>query len=169
MKMHPTNGSFFNQRTCAALAALVWLALGNGCQSSKPAPAADLNGGWLPSQARVAEAQGSGVRAKPPGGSWRKLQVGDWLSQGTVIEVKPFTRLRLRLYEVGVMVEVKPASLLRLEKIAYRKEGASSVTSTLLDLQQGELAVDPSNLTPGSEFVIKAPQGVTRIPPPAAK
>jgi hypothetical protein len=66
-------------------------------------------------------------------------------------------------------VEVKPASLLRLERISYRKEGALVVTSTVLDLPQGELAVDGSNLTPGSEFVIKTPQGRQSIPPSAAK
>jgi hypothetical protein len=169
MKTPPPNGCLFNHRTWAALAALAWLALGNGCHSSKPAPAVALSDGWLPSQAQVAEAQGAGCRARDPGGPWRKLQAGDWLPQGAMVEAKPFTRLRLRLYEVGIMVEVKPASLLRLEKIAYRKEGAWVVTSTLLDLQQGELAVDGSSLTPGSEFVIKTPQGLTKIPPPSAK
>ena len=157
----------FNHRMSAAVAALTWLALGQGCQSKKPVPAPDLSGGWLPSQAQVAEATGSGCRAQSPGGPWRKLQAGDWLAPGTLVEAKPFTRLRLRLYEVGLMVEVKPASLLRLEKISYRKEGAVVVTSTLLDLQRGELAVDGSSLTPGSEFVIKTPQGLTKIPPPA--
>ncbi len=167
--LHRSGGSFGDPRLRAILAALAWLALGNGCQSPKPAPTTDLNGGWLPSQAQVAGATGSGCRAQAPGGPWRRLQVGDWLAPGTLVEAKPFTRLRLRFYEAGIMVEVKPGSLLRLDKLSYRKEGHVVVTSTLVDLRQGELAVDKSALTPGSEFVIKTPQGLKRIPAAATE
>jgi hypothetical protein len=169
MNTHLETGSFLNTRWWTALAALAALVLTNGCQSPKPVPPASLGEGWLPSQAQVAEAQGAGCQAKAPGGTWRKLKAGDWLAPGTMVEAKAFTRLRLRLYEVGIMVEVKPSSLVCLEKLSYRKEGATVVTSTLLDLQKGELAVDGSSLTPGSEFTIKTPQGVTQIPAPAVK
>jgi len=161
--------SFFNARTWALLAALAGLALGSGCQTTKPAAASGLDEGWLPSQAQVAEAQGAGCRARFPGGDWHRIQAGDWLGAGTLVGTKPFTRLQLRLYEVGITVEVKPASLLRLEKLSYRKEGTLVVTSTILDLTQGEVAVDGSNLTPGSEFLIKTPQGLKSIPAPPLK
>lgn len=122
-----------------------------------------------PSQAQVAEVRGTGSRGKNPGRSWRKLRPGDWLPMGASLETAPGSSLSLRLYETGVLVQVKPDSLLCLENLSYRMDGGKTITSTLLDLQKGEVAVDDSNLAAGSTFEIRTPQGLTRIPPRAEK
>jgi hypothetical protein len=143
--------------------------LGPGCRSSKPDPSLPIPAGWLPSQGLVTEVQGSDCRARKPGASWHKLRSGEWLPAGTWIEAGVSSRLAVQLYEPGIKVQVKPGSLLQLEKLSYLRREEGLLTSTVLDLQQGEVAVDSSNLTAGSEFEIRSPQGVTHIPPPGAK
>ena len=72
-------------------------------------------------------------------------------------------------YEAGVMVQLKPDGQMRLDNLSFRHESGAVITATRLDLQKGEVAVDGSNLSPGSEFEIRTPQGVTRIPPGGGK
>jgi hypothetical protein len=140
------------------------------CHSPTPDPALPLlPSGWLPSQALVAEVQGAACRGKKPGDSWRKLRPGDWLPPGTIIDTVAPSQLTLQLYEAGIKVQVKPGTLLRLEKLSYLRRSDGLLTATVLDLPEGEVAVDSSNLTAGSDFEIRAPQGVTHISPPGAK
>jgi hypothetical protein len=149
---------------------VLWLALlvsgGNlGCQSSKR-PAAPLPPeGWLPGQAQVLTVQGSGCRGRNLGDSWHRLRAGDWLSAGADLEARAPSSLTLRLFDLGVTVQVKPGTLLHVDKICYRNDSGKLLTSTVFTLQQGEVAVDRANLTPGSEFEIRTPQGVSRLPP----
>jgi hypothetical protein len=152
----------------AVMLALVLPGWGVACRSSKPPSSSILPEGWLPGQAQVTAAPGAGCRSKNPGASWRKLQPGDWLSAGATVEVRAPARLSLRLFEIGVMMEVEPGSLLRLDTLSYRREADKVVTSTVLTLTQGRVAVDSSHLSAGSEFEIRTPQGITRIPPQAA-
>lgn len=155
-------------RAGLAVAALIGLTI--SCRNPRTPPAAiGLLAGLLPSQAQVAEVRGVGARGKSPGGSWRKLQLGDWLPMGSVIQTPPNSTLTLRLYEAGVLLVAKPGSNLRLEKLSYRKEPFGAVTATVIDLQKGEVVVDGANLPAGSEFEIRTPQGVTRIPPRNAR
>jgi len=113
----------------------------------------------------VAEVRGFGGRAKLPGGSWHKLLLGDWLPMGSSVQTSSESSVTLSLYEAGIVVHVKPASEVRLEKLAYRKDAGAVITATRLNLPKGEVGVDNANLTPGSEFEIRTPQGVTQIPP----
>ncbi len=117
----------------------------------------------------MAEVRGFGGRAKQPGGSWRKLLLGDWLPMGSSVQTSSESSVTLRLYEAGIVVHVKPGSEVRLEKLAYRQDASVVITTTRLDLPTGEVAVDSANLTPGSQFEIRTPQGVTRIPPRVEK
>jgi hypothetical protein len=151
------------------LGVLVWLGLGVACHSSKPPHPASRPGGGRTSQVQVAEVHGSGCRGKNPGGSWHPLQPGAWLAEGALVEARPPSRIKLRFYQAGILVEVKPGTLLQLEKLRCRQEPTAFVTSTVLDLQQGQVQVDNANLSPGSEFEIRTPQGVTRIPPAPVK
>ncbi|MBI5383698.1 MAG: hypothetical protein HZA90_03325 [Verrucomicrobia bacterium] len=151
------------------MAALILLSWCVSCHSPQPTPVTVLPQGLLPSQAQVAEVRGFGARGRNPGGAWRKLQLSDWLAMGATVQTPPTTGLTLRLYEAGLLVHLKTNTVVRLEQLAYRRDGAAVTTFTVLDLSQGEVAVDDSNLTPGSEFEIRTPQGTTRIPPRGAR
>lgn len=119
----------------------------------------------MPSQAQVSAVRGFGCKAKLPGGSWHKALLGDSLPVGASVQTGPDSTLTLRLYETGILVHVKPASTLRLEELAQGRNAGGVVTRTRLDLTKGEVGVENANLAPGSEFEIRTPQGVTRLPP----
>lgn len=164
MSRNPRERAGHAIRGVAALIALGLSGLLGACRSFQT-PAVRLEPGLLPSQARVTDVRGSEARGRNPDAAWRKLRLGDWLAMGATVQTGPSTTLTLQLYEAGVLMQVKPDSLLVLEKLSYRNDAGRLVTATVIDLQRGEVAVDDSRLPPGSEFTIRTPGGLTRIPP----
>ena len=164
MRARKSQGSTLRIQIALLALGLAFLGLGGACSSPKPPPALLLPGDWLPSQAMVVEVHGKECLGRNPGQSWRNLKPGDWLAPGSLVEARASSSVVLRLYEIGVLIEIKSDSLLRLETISYRREGRVLLTSTVLDLQRGRVVVDSSNLPRGSEFVIRTPQGTSRIP-----
>lgn len=159
------------RRTGWSFIGVLALGLGSmlgGCRGTKPVPAPlVLPHNATSGQALVVEVRGFGVRGRNPGGSWKKLLLGDRVGMGGTVETAPDSAATLRLYESGITLHLKPGSLVRLEKLVSRGDAGALITVTLLDLQKGEVSVDASQLSPGSEFDIRTPQGVTRIPPAA--
>lgn len=153
-------------RSLVLLAGLVLLSWSMGCRSPQPNPAGPSAQGLPPSRAQVVEVRGSGVRARTPWSLWQRVQPGEWLPMGASVRTAGDSSVILRLPAAGAGVEVKPNSQLRLLTLTSRTNGTMIVSRTQLSLEQGEVIVDNSKLTPGSEFEVRTPRGITRIPPP---
>jgi hypothetical protein len=89
------------------------------------------------------------------GKTFKRLKVGDVLSQGAVIRTDPNARVDLFFRRMAIAVRLTADTELGLEKMTRSRKGDAFLMETILDLRQGRIFCFVRGLVANSRFEVK--------------